>query len=413
MINIVNKTDCCGCNACAQRCPKQCIIMKADDEGFLYPIVDKETCIECGLCEKVCPVMNQAKPQQPLKVYAAYNKNEDVRIQSSSGGIFTLLAEETIKKGGVVFGVKFNKYWMPEFDYTENVKGIAQFRGSKYVQAIVGNAYKRAEEILKAGRDVLFCGTPCQIAGLKKFLRKEYDNLLTVDIICHGVPSPKVWNMYLKEICCSLYKDLPVEKKQTVLTMGETYKSCIEAISFRSKITGWKKYSFLIKLYFPNSNGKNSVLFTEKYFKNSFMRAFLHDIITRPSCYACPTKQGKSHSDITIADFWGLNRVDPAFDDDRGCGAILINTANGETVYPLVQTIYKEKTIKDVIACNSAYHKSCKPHCNRTKFFKELEETTNLSQFIAKMLKPTLKQKLINKIKRYAKAIMRRIRISK
>ena len=220
MINILNKKDCCGCNACVQRCPKQCIIMQTDNEGFLYPIVDATTCIDCGLCEKVCPVINQTEPQEPLKVYAAYNKNEDIRMQSSSGGIFTLLAEEIIKKGGVVFGVKFNKDWMPEFGYTETLEGLSTYRGSKYVQAIVGDAYKQAEEFLKAGREVLFSGTPCQIAGLKRYLRKEYDKLLTVDIICHGVPSPKVWNMYLKETCSRLLETRTDGKNSVVSAKG-------------------------------------------------------------------------------------------------------------------------------------------------------------------------------------------------
>ena len=413
MINIKYKKDCCGCNACVQRCPKQCITMHADNEGFLYPVVDTETCIDCGLCEKVCPVINQEEPQKPIKVFAAYNKDEKIREQSSSGGVFTLLAEETIKKGGVVFGVKFNKEWMPEFDYTETVEDIAPFRGSKYVQARVDNAYKQAEEFLKAGRDVLFSGTPCQIAGLKRYLRKEYSNLLTVDIICHGVPSPKVWEMYLKDTCSKLLKNMPDEKIQSVSPIGETYKSCIEAVSFRSKITGWKKFSFLLKLNFPTCDGKNTVFFTEPFGKNNFMRAFLSDTILRPSCYACPAKQGKSHSDITIADFWGIDIIDSAFDDDKGCGAIFVNTAKGEAIYPISQTTYKEKTFNEVITYNSAYYQSCKPHPNRKKFFKGLDKAINISSYIQKTLQPTLMSRIINKAKRYTKAALRRIGIKR
>lgn len=410
MIDIVNKKDCCGCGACAQRYPKQCITMQADNEGFLYPIVNTAACIDCGLCENVCPVINQAEPQQPKKVYAAYNKNEDIRMQSSSGGIFTLLAEETIKNGGVVFGVKFNKDWMPEFGYTETLEGLSPFRGSKYVQAIVGNAYKKAEEFLKAGREVLFSGTPCQIAGLKQYLRKEYDNLLTVDIICHGVPSPKVWNMYLKETSSRLLNTIPDEKNSVVSAIGGEPKSCIEAISFRSKITGWKKYSFLLKLNFPTFDGKNTVVFTEPFGENNFMRAFLSDTILRPSCYACPAKQGKSHSDITIADFWGIDTIDPAFDDDKGCCLVLLNTEKGSTVYNLFHLTSKEKTFEEGIKHNSAYYRSCKPHPNRKKFFKGLDKTENLSAYILRMQKPTLATRIKNKIKRYTKAIIRRLK---
>lgn len=410
MINIQDKKDCCGCGACAQRCPKQCITMQADNEGFLYPIVDTTTCIDCGICEKVCPVINQAEPQQPKKVYAAYNKNEEIRMQSSSGGIFTLLAEETIKNGGVVFGVKFNKDWMPEFGYTETFEGIAPFRGSKYVQAIVGNAYKKAEEFLKSGRNVLFSGTPCQIAGLKQYLRKEYDNLLTVDIICHGVPSPKVWNMYLKETSSRLLNTIPDEKNSVVSANGGEPKSCIEAISFRSKITGWKKYSFLLKLNFPTIDGKNTVVFTEPFGENNFMRAFLSDTILRPSCYACPAKQSKSHSDITIADFWGIDTIDPVFDDDKGCGLILVNTAKGANAYSNLNLIAREKTFEEGIKHNSAYYRSCKPHPNRTRFFKGLDKTENLSAYILRIQKPTLATRIKNTIKRYTKAIIRRLK---
>ena len=413
MINIKYKKDCCGCNACVQRCPKQCITMHADNEGFLYPIVDTEACIDCGLCEKACPVINQNEPRTPQNVYAAYNRNEEIRMKSSSGGIFTLLAEETIKKGGVVFGVKFNKNWMPEFGYAETIEDIAPFRGSKYVQAIVGNAYKQAEEFLKAGREVLFSGTPCQIAGLKRFLRKEYDTLLTVDIICHGVPSPKVWNMYLKETCSKLLKNMPDEKIQSVSPIGETYESCIEAVSFRSKIAGWKKFSFLLKLNFSTFDGKNTVVFTEPFGKNNFMHAFLSDTILRPSCYVCPAKQGKSHSDITIADFWGIDIIDSAFDDDKGCGAIFVNTAKGEAIYPISKTTYKEKAFNEVITYNSAYYQSCKPHPNRKKFFKRLNKATDVSSHIKKTIRPTLTRRIKNKIKRYAKTILRRAGIIK
>lgn len=402
MINIVNKKDCCGCNACVQRCPKQCITMNADNEGFLYPVIDSTTCVDCGLCEKACPIINQTEPQRPLKVYAAYNKNEYIRMQSSSGGIFTLLAEETIKRDGVVFGVKFNKDWMPEFGYTETIEGIEPFRGSKYVQAIVGNAYKQAEEFLKARREVLFCGTPCQIAGLKRYLRKEYDKLVTVDIICHGVPSPKVWNMYLKETCSKLLKTSPDGKNTGGFANGETYKSCIEAISFRSKITGWKKYSFLLKLNFSNYDGKNTGVFAETLDKNTFMRAFLSDIILRPSCYNCPTKQGKSHSDITIADFWGINNIDPSFDDNKGCGLIFVNTTKGDKAYSNLSLIAKEKTFEEGIKYNSAYSKSSSPHPKREIFFKMIEKK-DMHNAVYKLLNQPLHKRIFAKVSRFLK----------
>lgn len=371
MIDIKDKSNCCGCAACVQRCPKQCISMVEDNEGFLYPKVDTQVCIDCGLCEKVCPVTNQSEERIPLGVFAAVNPDEQIRRESSSGGIFTMLAEKTIEKGGVVFGVKFNKDWMPEFGYAETMEDIAPFRGSKYVQAIVGNAYKKAEEFLKAGREVLFSGTSCQIAGLKNFLRKDYENLLTVDIICHGVPSPKVWNMYLEETCSKLMKTRTDGKNSVVSAQGGEYKSCIETISFRSKINGWKKFSFLLKLNFPTCDGKNSDVFLENVQKNIYLRAFLSDMILRPSCYSCPAKSGKSGSDLTLADYWGIYTLVPELDDDKGVSAITVNSKRGESLLKNLGIILHEAPLEDLIHKNPAFAKPTKRPENRDEFFKD------------------------------------------
>ena len=198
MIKIENKTECMGCHACFNKCPKQAIEMVEDEKGFKYPKVNKEKCIECGLCEKVCPIINNRKILNEPKAYAIINKKDEIREKSSSGGIFTLLAEYVIKNGGVVFGAAFDENWNVKHYYVEDIQDINIFRGSKYMQSIIGNTYKQAEEFLKDDRIVLFTGTPCQIEGLKAYLGKEYDKLYTQDIICHGVPSPKVHNIYLE-----------------------------------------------------------------------------------------------------------------------------------------------------------------------------------------------------------------------
>jgi coenzyme F420-reducing hydrogenase beta subunit len=174
--------------------------MREDDEGFLYPEINDAICIQCSLCEKICPVLVLVNSRKPLYVYAAKNPDEPIRRESSSGGMFTLLAEAVILRGGVVFGARFNEKWEVIHDYTENKEGLAEFRGSKYVQSRIGNTYIQAREFLEAGRVVMFSGVPCQIAGLKGFLQKDYDNLVTVDLVCHGVPSPKVWQRYLYEV---------------------------------------------------------------------------------------------------------------------------------------------------------------------------------------------------------------------
>ena len=229
MIKIIQKEQCCGCSACLHICPKHSISFREDKEGFLYPQVDTATCIDCGLCEKVCPVLNQGEERMPLKVYAAKHADDEIRMKSSSGGIFTLLADQIIDKGGVVFGARFNENWEVVHDYTETKEGLAPFRGSKYVQSNIGNSYKQVEEFLKTGREVMFTGTPCQVAGLKKFLRIDYENLLTVDFVCHGVPSPMVWRKYLAE---------------EIVRQGNN--PVVTGVNFRDKSTGWKKFSFVL-----------------------------------------------------------------------------------------------------------------------------------------------------------------------
>jgi Coenzyme F420-reducing hydrogenase, beta subunit len=200
MIKILDKKECCGCEACIQVCPKQCIVFDEDSEGFRYPKVDESVCIDCGACKRTCPILSPYENRKPLSLQAAINPDISIRKQSSSGGLFTMLAERVIRDGGVVFGVRFDKDWQAVFDYTESIDGLAAFRGSKYVQARVGNAFTCVKDFLKEGRKVLFTGTSCQVAALRHFLHLDFENLLLVDIVCHGVPSPKVWRLYLNEV---------------------------------------------------------------------------------------------------------------------------------------------------------------------------------------------------------------------
>lgn len=227
MIQITDKIQCCGCTACAERCPRHCIQMKTDAEGFLYPEVDESACVHCDLCDKVCPMLHVAEAKMPISVWAAKNNDGEIVRSSSSGGVFTALAEQVVRNSGVVFGVRFNEQWQAVFDHADTLEGLAAFRGSKYVQASVGNAFAEAREFLKAGRQVLFSGTPCQISGLNRFLSRKYDNLLTVDFICHGVPSPKVWSRYLDEVTKHAWH-------------------AIRDVQFRDKSDGWRKFNFVI-----------------------------------------------------------------------------------------------------------------------------------------------------------------------
>ena len=371
MINIVNKSFCCGCAACVQICPKKCISLTEDKEGFLYPIVDKAICIDCGLCEKVCPYLTEGIERNPKVVYAAKHSNEDIRLHSSSGGVFTLLAEKIINDGGVVFGVRFDDKWEVEFAYSETIDGLSVFRGSKYVQARVGNAFIDAERFLKDGRKVLFSGTPCQVKGLLQYLRKGYENLLTVDFVCHGVPSPKVWRLYLKEEVKKLARQGDAGKN-TVLS--SKIMPTIKGISFRDKSSGWKKYSFALKLTKVLAEGeKNSVLHTNKFYENPFMQAFLSDLILRPSCYKCPAKSGKSGSDITIGDFWGIEHIKPEIDDDKGVSLVMVH--NEDKINSIKSIEKSGVAYGDAVKYNPAVVKSVGYPIYRNLFFRILSKT--------------------------------------
>lgn len=386
MISIKDKQDCCGCAACVQRCPKQCITLHEDNEGFLYPQVDESLCIDCGLCEKVCPVINQADERIPLGVYAAKNPNESVRMQSSSGGVFTMLAEHIIDEGGVVFGACFDERWEVVHSYAETKEALAKFRGSKYVQSKIGSTYQQAEGFLKSGRKVLFSGTPCQIAGLKKYLRKEYDNLLAVDFICHGVPSPGVFRTYLQEEInrsfarqgdgknSVLHPCIPLVTESDGL---DGHGMAIESIAFRDKRNGWKKYGFALGLSKASAAGeKNTVLLSYKPLnKDLFMRGFLRDLYLRPSCYACPAKALKSESDLTLGDWWGIASIMPEIDDDKGISAVTANTAQGADALRAIHAEMYAVAYDELTLRNPALVKSATIPKNREAFFKEDGQT--------------------------------------
>lgn len=324
MIDIKDKKDCCGCHACVSACPIHCITMKADEQGFLYPVVNKDACTHCELCDKVCPIIHQNEAHQPLKVYAAKSKNDEVRMQSSSGGIFTHLAEAIINDGGVVFGAQFDKHWHVIHTHIDNIGKLPLLRGSKYVQSKIGDTYKEAKTFLQQGRKVLFTGTPCQIAGLRRYLRKGYDNLITMDIVCHGVPSPTVWEAYLSEVC----------QKQP---------SPITSISFRDKTFGWKKY----RLYIRHANTHDT-----SSSSNIYMKGFLKDLFLRPSCHVCPTRLGKSGSDITLGDFWGVQKHYPKMDDDKGTSLVLINSIKGQLLYDSIIREHIEAHLEEALLYN-------------------------------------------------------------
>lgn len=380
MIEIKNNTECCGCSACEQICPKQCISLQPDNEGYWYPEVKMETCIDCHLCEKVCPVLNPQSERTPLHTYAAINKDEQIRAQSASGGMFTLLAERVLKEDGVVFGVRFDEEWNVVFSYTETIEGLAPFRGSKYVQAWVGNSFKQVKKFLDEGRKVLFSGVPCQIAGLKQFLRKEYENLLTVDLICEGVPSPKLWKRYLdEEVARSIKKMISSPSNHSI----SKENILIKDISFRNKTNGWKKFSFSLTLANVSIDSeRNSVLPLTIIDRNSaYMQIMFRYANLRPICYECPFKSCKSHSDITIADYWGITELHPEMDDDKGTSMVHVNTEKGKAYFDLTRVHYLETPYEEAWSFNNIVTSS-KKHPKRDYFYAHAFNKKNLIRFM-------------------------------
>lgn len=379
MINIADKSKCCGCEACSQRCPKDCITMVTDSEGFRYPVVDYGNCVDCGLCEKVCPEINvpELLDKTPLPTYAAYCKDEDVRRQSSSGGVFTVIARKCLDDNGVVFGARFDENWGVVHDYTESLDGLEGFRGSKYLQSKIGHSYAKVEKFLKSGRKVLFSGTPCQVAGLKRFIGKEYSNLVTVDFVCHGVPSPKVWVKYLESVLRT--KCAAAGKNSEFMSLNEMP---FTGISFRDKRLGWKKFGIRL-IASPRRGDKNTEFASsvnneevyEPFDTNSYMAVFLSNLSLRLSCYSCPVKGFTSGADLTIGDFWGIENIDPTIDDDRGMSVVFVNNPGIMDWVGESDVFMKEESYDEAVRSNPSAVSSVGVPAYRGYFFKMLTKT--------------------------------------
>lgn len=408
MIEIKQKKFCCGCNACVQKCPKHCISMDEDNKGFLYPKVDTGKCVDCGICEKVCPMHKDANSRTPIQCYAVRNRDESVVYNSSSGGVFTLFAEQTIKEGGIVFGARWNNKWEVEHGCTENIEGIKSFQGSKYVQSKINDSYIKVESFLKSGRKVLFSGTPCQISGLRSYLKRDYDNLFTIDLVCHGVPSPGLFRWYLSE---QLQKvALKGAKKNSVLlrpihsipkrnALESVNVVEIKGISFRNKAKGWKKFSFALDLAKATAAGeKNSVLLSYTLDEDTFLKGFLADMYLRPSCMDCPFRELKSGSDITICDFWGVEEVIPDYDDDKGCTAVMINTPNGGDLFNLLSDIQCVSCNFNDIVRNNASVISNRKHTFKEFKFWNLPHIYSFEERVNKSFRLTFVDKVIYKL---------------
>ena len=362
MINIP-KSKCIGCGACHDICPKSCIEMKADKEGFSYPDVNKALCINCGACEKVCPALNPIKKARVKSAFGAYNKDDKIRLNSSSGGFFFLAASYILDKGGVVFGAAFDDRFQVRHIAVEKKEELPKIMASKYVQSNTAGVFLSVKSYLKKGRTVLFSGTPCQNNALSLYLKKDYPNLLKADIICHGVPSPQIWDKYL---CYT----------------GKGKKA--SDVRFREKSQGWSRYH--TKIIFENGYVYDSCFKDDLYSK-----LFLSDLILRPSCYECPAKNDNRASDITIADFWGIGNLLPELNDDKGTSLIIINNDKGKQLFDSVKDsmIFKETDFSRCIQYNSSYSASVQKPKLRDSAFEYLlsEENPDFAFACSKFIK--------------------------
>lgn len=375
MIEISKNFDCCGCEGCVNICPNNSITLVVDNEGFYYPKIEKDQCLNCGLCDKVCPTKNELNlKKEKVQSYACINKNEISRLSSSSGGIFELLYTYVIGENGVVFGAAFDDEFKLVHTYGESLEMCEKFKGSKYVQSKIGNTFSKAKHFLDQGRLVLFSGTQCEIKGLNLFLGKKYHNLVTVDVICHGVPSQIIFDKYKKNL-------------------EEEYNSRIVKIEFRDKSRGWHKFSASAKF----ENGRK---YTKTLNEDIYIRGFLKNLYLRPSCYNCKSKDFSSGSDISLGDFWGIKDNHPYFDDDKGVSLVIVNNLIGKEIFNKINKymVAIETNLDGVLAYNPCIVESVKCNPRRKKFFQSLQNK-NIRKHIEEFIKPKFGEKVKRKIK--------------
>lgn len=357
MIQITDKSKCCGCNACGDICPKDAITFKTDIEGFWYPEVNMERCIDCGLCEKACPELhiNELKKndyERPVTI-AAINKNMRVRWDSTSGGAFSALADVMYAQGGYVSGAVYNENFSVSNFISDNPEDLAKLRSSKYLQSYAEGLYKKVRDLLRKGEKVLACGTPCQMAALRSFLRKDYDNLIIVDFICRGVNSPKVYRKYLD-------------------SLERRYEGKVVYVKAKSKELGWRNLTR--KVVFDNGKVYYGVRMDD-----DFRRGYHTNVFCRPSCYVCQYKGFPRMADITIADYWGIEKVDKNLDNNIGTSMILLNSKKGEAYFDLVKDKLEWEYTKfeSILQGNIALRKPIEPaKINREQFFEDLDKGT-------------------------------------
>ncbi len=362
-ITAISSTACCGCTACASICPKHAITMQEDSEGFQSPTLDKELCVECGLCHTVCPVIAPPKHKAQQTVWAAWAKDDKERRNSSSGGVSSVLARKILAEGGAVVGAVMDNFRV-HHDIIEDASELHRMQGAKYVQSDMEDCFVRAKAMLDAGRKVMFTGTPCQVAGFRNYLRKDYDNLLCVDLVCHGVPSPAVLRRYVEEL-------------------KQTYYTAV-SLTFRDKTKGWNP-SHAIALY----DDRGNVCFREPGPFNVYLRGFLRNVFDRASCASCKFASVERTGDITLGDFWTIDQFDPSLSDKKGTSLCFLNSHRGRAACESVQeelATVRECPVSAAVAGQAQLRGPAKMSPLRKDFFTVLQSGKSIADWLEKKL---------------------------
>ena len=402
MKSVLDKIDTCvGCTSCMQSCPQKCISFETDPEGFGVPVIDELKCTDCGVCRKACPVSpdNMKKSGNPAylggekdpQAYACWSNDDETRYKSTSGGAFSILAEEILSQSGVVFGAAFDENFVVRHESITELTELDKLRRSKYVQSDINKSFKQVKSLLAEEKKVLFAGTPCQIAGLKAFLGKKYDGLLTCDFACHGVPPPLIWEMYLSY-------------------MEEKYQSQIKDISFRDKSNGWLNSNMAIN--FANGN-----VYKDSVSNETYMIGFGKSIFTRKCCFQCSFKHNNSCADITLADFWGfdkLNNIDASY--SKGVSLVMGNTPKGNSVLLTLngKMHMEERPYEEAVKYNPRLVSSSLEPKLRAEFFNDVKsgasfdilrrkymDNSSIGYVLKKKLKTLLGNDMIESLKKF------------
>lgn len=384
MPNLASYQSCVGCSACALSCPKNCIEMHNDKYGFSHPkIINAQECINCKLCEQSCPIVNKRNLDDKETIaLAAFTKDEEIRKESSSGGIFTEIAKYVLLNDGVVFGAAYSNNWHVEHIEVKEVGNLNKLRGAKYSESKLANTYDRIKKYLNKDILVLFSGTPCQVAGLKSFLKRDYSNLICIDFICHGIPSPVAWSNYIQE---------------RMKLDGVNHKPI--SINQRSKITGWSNYNYSCVIEYENNLKYQSLSGSDMY-----MKLFCNDYILRESCANCHFKGFDRCSDITLGDFWGIWNIDVKMDDNKGTSLIMLHSDKSKDLITNIsdKIVLKEVSLEDASRENPAILYSSKEKSEREKVLDSIcNGNFDITNELFKEVQPSMPlwKRVIKKIK--------------